>query len=279
MASLIVTLVLWASAFAAIKVALPAYSPGHLALLRLLVASLSLLIVAPWTKPVLPERRDWAGISVLGLMGFAVYNAALNWGEKTVQAGTASFIVQTAPVWSILLAMLLLGERMKRAAWTGVFVSFAGTLILAVGHPEGLKWQPGAGVILVAAWGTSGYIVLQKKYLARYGAVQLTSYALWAGTFWLLIFSPGLINAVRHAPLNATLAVVFLGVFPSALAYVLWAQVLATMPVARIVTYLYALPGLAVVIAWLGLQEAPTVFSLIGGALALGGVILVNKTK
>jgi drug/metabolite transporter (DMT)-like permease len=72
----------------------------------------------------------------------------------------------------------------------------------------------------LAAIAQSLYIIGQKLYLTRYNAFQFTTYAIWAGTFFLLIFSPGLIEEVRVAPLDATLALVYLGVFPSAIAYV-----------------------------------------------------------
>ena len=82
-----ITVIIWGSAFAAIRVALHAYGPGEMALLRLLFASAALAMYSVFTRIRLPAVRDLPGIFLLGFVGFGFYNAALNYGEVTVQAG------------------------------------------------------------------------------------------------------------------------------------------------------------------------------------------------
>jgi drug/metabolite transporter (DMT)-like permease len=79
--------------------------------------------------------------------------------------------------------------------------------------------------------------------------------------------------------MSATIAVVYLGVFPSAIAYATWAYVLAQIPASRAATLLYLVPVLAIGAAWVWLSEVPTVMSLIGGAIVLSGVVLVNTRR
>ena len=121
-----------------------------------------------------------------------------------------------------------------------------------------MKFDPGAFLILLSAFCAGIYFVLQKPYLRKYSALELTAYSIWAGTLFMLVFLPGLTQAVGKAPINATLAVIYLGVFPAALAYVTWTYVLSRFPASNAVSFLYLNPALAILVAWIWLGEIPT---------------------
>ena len=271
-----VTLLFWASAFAGIRAGLEAYAPGHLALFRFLVASVVLAGYAVSTRMRLPDKRDLPAILLLGFLGITVYHTALTYGEVTVTAGAASLLIAFAPVCIVLLAAVFLGERLRVWGWLGIAVSFAGVVLIALGEGEGVQFDSGAFLILLAAFSASLYIVFQKRYLIKYSAIQFTTYAIWAGTLFLLVFLPGLAQTIRIAPLDTTLAVVYLGVFPAALAYVTWTYALSRAPASIVASFLYLSPVLAILIAWVWLGEMPVALSLIGGFISLSGVILVN---
>lgn len=272
----VTTVLFWGSAFAGIRAGLQAYSPAHLATLRFLVASLVLVIFALLTHMRLPARQDLPGIFALGLTGFAFYNLALNTGEQSIPAGPAALLIQTAPIWTALLAIAFLRERLRVWGWLGIAIGFTGALAIALGKSQGLELQWGAALILMAALSTSVYIIIQKRMLARYRPVEITAYAIWAGTLLLLPFAPGLMATVKAAPLSATLAVLYLGVCPAALAYATWAAVLARLPAARAASILYAVPVMAFLVGWVWLGEAPKPIDVVGGLLALSGVVVVN---
>lgn len=275
--AIVVTIITWGSAFAGIRAGLHGYSPAHLALLRFAIASLGLGVLAAVTRMPRPQRQDLPMIAILGLVGFVIYNLALNYGQVTIPAATASLLVATAPIWIALLASLLFHERLCPMGWAGIGLAFGGVAVISLGGNGSLHLEARALAILVAALASCTYSLGQKRLLERYSALQVTAYAVWAGTLFLLPFGAGLVGEIAKAPLPATLAVAYLGLVPGALGYATWAYTLACLPAAAAGSFLYLVPVSATVVAWLWLGEVPGLLTLLGGALVLGGVVVVNR--
>jgi drug/metabolite transporter (DMT)-like permease len=268
-----VTVVLWASAFVGIRAAAPHFSPGSLALGRLLAGAVTLLIFLLISRQGLPPRAAWPGIVVSGVIWFGIYMVALNWGEQLVDAGTAAMLVNVGPAVMALLAGWLLKEGFPPRLLAGIAVSFAGTIVVGFsmsrgGHASVL----GVALCLAAAVTYAAGVVAQKPALKHATALQATTFGCVIGAVACLPFTGQLIADVSEAPIAATLNVVYLGVFPTAIAFTTWAYALARTTAGKMGATTYAVPAVVVVMSWLILSEVPGWLTLAGGALCLAGV-------
>lgn len=270
------TVFCWAAAFVGIRDAVQHMSPGSVALVRYLVASVVLAGLLAATRKPLPARRDWPQLALVGALGIAVYNLALNYGTQFIHAGSAAFLVNTAPIFTAIFAVTLLGEHVTRIAFAGMLLSFAGAMLIFFGEGKDVAFEPGALLILLAALAFSLFFISQKPLLARYTPIQVITVAVWIGTVLMIPFSLDVGSEVADAPASAIWVVVLLGVFPGALAYASWAYVLSKIPAAKAGSFIYIVGPTTVVIAWLWLDEVPAALSLLGGVIALAGVIIVN---
>ncbi|MET7343612.1 DMT family transporter [Streptomyces sp. NPDC005547] len=267
------TVVLWASAFVSIRSAGDAYSPGALALGRLLAGSLALGTLLLVRREGLPSRAAWPGIAWSGLLWFGLYMVVLNWGEQQVDAGTAAMVVNIGPLLIALLGARLLGEGLPRRLVLGMAVSFAGAAVVGLsmsGH--GGSSVLGVLLCLLAAVAYAGGVVGQKPALRHGSALQITTFGCLAGTVACLPFSGALVSDAADAPLSATLNMVYLGLFPTALAFTTWAYALARTTAGRMGATTYAVPALVVLMSWLLLDEVPAPLTVGGGLLCLAGV-------
>lgn len=270
------TLLSWSSSFACISYGLRSFSPGELALLRFLVASLCFLPAILTGRIPVPARRDWPMVALLGLLGITLYQVCLGTAQTRISAGAAAVVIALVPGVTAALAALRLGERLTARAWAGLAVAFLGAILITVGAGKEIKFEPLALLTLVSVFATSLYFVLQRPLQQRMTPIGFTAWSLIAGTVGLLPFGGHLPQAILAAPTAQLLAVVYLGVAPSAAGYVLWNFALSRAPVSRVASFIYLQPLLATLIAWAWLDQVPTLTMVLGGSAAVGGVILAN---
>ncbi|GII65685.1 membrane protein [Sphaerisporangium krabiense] len=272
-----VTMVLWSSAFVAIRYAGADLHPGSLALGRLVIGAVALAALLVVRGEGLPPRAAWPGIVAVGLFWFGVYTVALNWGERHADAGTAALIVGIGPILVALLGGRLLNEGFPRPLLAGLAIAFAGSAVvgLAGGGGESSLW--GVLLCLVAAVGYAIGVVGQKRALAHASALQVTTFGCALGAAACLPFAGQLVSDVRAAPGGATLAMVYLGLLPTAVAFWTWAYALTRMTAGRLGATTYVVPVLVVLLSWALLDEVPTPLALAGGALCLLGVAVSRR--
>ena len=289
-----VTVLAWASAFVVIRFVAPYLSPGALTFGRLLVGTVALTAMTSLPRfgggrrraflRALPPRVRWLLVAV-GLAWFALYNVALNAGEQHVDAGTASMIIQIAPVLVAVLAGTLLHEGFPRPLVVGLAVALVGTVLIGVGTgaagagERSAGGSPGLGVVLVlvSAVAYAGALVAQKVVLRHLSGLVVTWAACAVGTVATLPFAGELVRGLAAAPALVWWSVVYLGLVPTALAFSTWAYAMGRSDAGRLSTTTYAVPPVAIVLGWLLLGEVPAVLAVVGGVVCLVGVAIARR--
>jgi drug/metabolite transporter (DMT)-like permease len=276
-AAVAVTLLLWASAFVAIRHLGHDFSAGALSLGRLAIGAVALGVVALSRGLPRPSGRDWLGLLTIGVLWFGVYNVALNQGERHVDAGTAAMLIQISPVLIALLATLFLGERFTPFLAVGLALAFAGVVLIGVSQPGGHNDLAGVGLCLLAALVYSISLVVQKPLLSRLSALHVTWLACTIGAVVCLPFVGQLVHDSADASASDFVWVVYLGVFPTATAFTTYAFALRTMSASSLGITTYLVPPLTILLGWLFLSESPPTMAYAGGALALVGVSVARR--
>ncbi|HET8768841.1 MAG TPA: EamA family transporter [Pedococcus sp.] len=273
-----VVLVLWASAFVAIRHLGPSVSPGALSLGRLLVASVVLGAMMLTRPRTWPSRRDLPLLVTCGVLWFGVYNITLNAAERRIDAGTAAMLVQIGPIVVALLAAVFLGEQLTRWLVAGAVVGFAGVVVIGLaksGHGAG---DLGGVLLAVGAALTYGAgVVTQKPLLSRLPGLEVTFLACVIGAVVCLPFTPDLVDTVRRGSATTLLLVAYLGVFPTAVAFLLWAFALSRTNAGTLALTTFLVPVIATGLGWLFLDELPPAGAYVGGALCIVGVVLTRR--
>jgi drug/metabolite transporter (DMT)-like permease len=273
-----ITLLLWSSAFVAIRHLGESFSPGALSLGRLLVGSVALGVVLLARSWVRPTRREWLGLVIIGLLWFALYNVALNAGERRVDAGTAAMLIQLSPVLVAVLAAIFLKEKATVFLGLGLVVAFAGVVLIATsvsGHGDSDPFGVFLCLLSAAAYAVS--LIFQKPLVSRLSAIQVTWTACTVGAVACLPFAGDLVRETADAGTSDVLWVVYLGVFPTAIAFSTYAFALSFMSAGSLSVTTYLVPPITVLLSWALLSEAPPAMAYVGGALALVGVALARR--
>lgn len=264
--------VMWSSSFIVIRAGAEHFSPGPLSLLR--IGSAALATIPLWLsgrvkRPGSP--RLWGITAGWGIAWFALYMVVLNAAEVHVDAATAAMLVQLSPLIVAVVSGLLLGEGLPGRLIAGIAVAFAGIVLITIGTSSGRISAIGVALALVAALLYAACVLIQKPALAHIDSLSMTAIGILAGAVVLLPFAPQLVAELRAAPLGATLAVVYMGVLPTALAYLLWGYALSHLPAGLLSSSTLLVPAVTLLMSAVLLGEAPPLIAAIGGAMGLVG--------
>ena len=251
------------------------FSPGALALGRLLIGTAVLGLLLAGRGWVRPTGREWALLVVCGVGWFGIYNVALNAAEQHLDAGTTAMLVNIGPILIAVFAGLLLGEGFPRWLLAGIAVAFAGVVLIGVatrsaeadlrrrrplrrrgGHLRRRRGRPEAAA--AAAARPAGDV---HRLRDRAPSAACRGPAPWPASS-------------APAPAGSIAGMVYLGAVPTALAFSTWAYALRRMDAGKLGVTTYLVPPLVILLGWLLLDEVPPALALLGGAICLAGVAI-----
>jgi drug/metabolite transporter (DMT)-like permease len=272
-----VTILLWAGSFPAISIGVRHVDPSGLAAVRFAMAAAVGGLWLAWRKERLPSAADFCRILVSSLLGIALYNVLINTGQQTVSPGAASFIVATQTVFAATLAHLMGQEKVGSAWVAGTALSLAGVCVISLGQEPSTRFGSGTWLVLIAAACSGASFVLQRPLAVKHGGARTASWTLVVGG---LLLAPWLPQGLEQSTgsWEAMAAVSFLALGSGVVGYACWLRALAGLGAARAANLLFLMAPTTLILAIPITGHIPELLTILGGAAALGGVAIVNRS-
>jgi len=230
-----------------------------------------------------PQGKEWGEIFLLGIAAHPVYQLCFLYGLHLTSASHTAVLVSMTPVWVAFADRVFGHERLPRAAWIGIFLSLAGVAVLVLARAPTGKEASWLGDVLVIAssmlW--TFYVIRSRPLLRRRSALWVTSWALFAGTPFLIAMGIPHVLQIDWTQVTYRLwvGVVFAGFLSLAVAYWWWAAAVARQGAARTAVFSNLIPVIALTFAWIALGERLGALSWLGAGLACLGVWMAAAAR
>jgi len=278
--------IVWGASFVATKLSLQYVDPNTLVWLRFSMGIVVLGFAVGLSRQfALPQGKDWGYFALLGFIGITFHMWLQSTGLVTAQATTTGWIIASIPIFIALLGFIVLKERLAWFQWSGILLATFGVLLVVtkgdlLSLAAGRFGTPGDILVLISAPNWAVFSTLSRPGLKKHPATRMMFFVMsfgWLFTSFLFFAGHG-IQQIPSIPWKGWVAITFLGVFCSGIAYIFWYDALQVLPVAQTGAFLYLEPVVTVIVAALLLREAIPLASLVGGITILTGVWLVNRT-
>lgn len=274
--------VVWASNFIVVKAAISVLPPIGMSALRFGLAALVLLAILRWREgTVRVPRRDLAGMAVVGVLGFGLYQVLWTTGLQSITAGDSALIIAATPVLTALIAVVAGSDTLTPLKLGGALLSFAGVAIVIAG---GQELRLGASLVgdlltLVAAVCWSIYTSFGAPILRRHSPLRTTAWAMTAGALFLAVPGGAQLATVDWSGVRPEVwaAVVYSAVLPAAVSNVLVFRAVRLLGPTRITAYQFLVPAFAVLLAALVLAEPIRAAQIVGGVVIVAGILVARS--
>jgi len=277
----VVVMVLWAANFIVVKSAVAQLPPVGFTFLRFVLASVTLLLLLRWREGSIGlPRRDLVAILALGAIGFGAYQILWTTGLTTVPAGDSALLIAATPVLVALLAVVARTDVLTPVKLIGILVSFVGVVIV-VGSGPGLtlgRSLVGEALTLAGAVCWSVYTAFGAPYVRRHSPLRATAWATVAGTVVLAPIAVLQLGSLDRVPLGLDVigAILYSGMLAAGVANVVVLNGVKVVGPTRTAALQFLVPALAVLLAFLFLQEPIRPGQVVGGLVIVGGVLITR---
>src|SRR5215472_3937051 len=272
--------VLWGTTFLAIRIAVEELPPLFAAGARFFTAGVVLYGFMRLRGEAAPARLQWRSLAIMALLMFVAEYGPLFWAEKYVPSGVVSVLAATLPILTMILEMLILRQQRMRPLLAGaVLLGFAGVAVLLLpGGSQHLALVPCLAILAGATTWSLGSVLTRSMDLPKSRPITAgATMMLGGGILLALSASFGELHPVPHISLRAALALLYLIVFGSLLAFTAFVWLLAHMPATRVSSHAYVNPIVAVALGYFVAGEPVTLRTLAGTALVLVSVFMILR--
>ena len=275
----------WGASFVATKISLQYAAPTTIVWLRFSMGVCVLGLAVTLKKQfALPKGKDWGYFALLGFLGITFHQWLQSTGLLTAQATTTAWIVATTPVFMALLGLIILRENLALYQVAGIFLATFGVLLVVTKGDLGALTvgrfgTSGDFLVLISALNWAVFSTLSRSGLQKHPATRMMFFVMSFGWVFssILFFSTSGLSQIFPIPGDGWIAILFLGILCSGIAYIFWYDALKDLPVAQTGAFLYLEPFVTLVVASIVIREAILLASIIGGITILIGVWLVNR--
>jgi drug/metabolite transporter (DMT)-like permease len=273
--------------FVATKTALRDVSPVTLIFSRFALGLAVLFTILKLRRQLLtPPPSMWPMLALMGFVGVFVHQMLQAHALKLTTAVRTGWLIGLIPIWSVVLAVIFLGERLGPRLTFGLLLGAIGALLVITRGELSLRVLSlpatrGDLLILASTVNWAIYSVIGRRTLKALGSGRATAFSILAG--WAMIVPFFLLSAgwrdYRCLSTTGAISILFLGIGCSGVAYLLWYVALEHLETARVAVFLYVEPLVTVTAALLLLGEPILVTTIVGGLLVLAGVFFVQKNS
>lgn len=278
----------FATGYAVSRIVLADVGPATLGLARVLIGGAPLLAWAAWHGRSAPRRRWTVGdrirVAFMGVVGFALAFALGNWGLARSTASNAALLITVEPTTLLVLAPLLLGERLSGRETLGAVLTLLGAVVVVVDGVPGLTrslmphWR-GDLLLILSGVAYAAYSLLGQGVLTRHPVARVTAHSVVWGAVSIAPLAAHEWHAGPPPAWTATAVVgtLYLGVVITALGYAVWNWCLERVGAARVAAFVNVQPLAGALLGVWWLHEPLTPFLVGGGLLIVAGLHLTVK--